>query len=188
LVSRFKASPLDACFYRRSDALLILYCDDLRIGTSSDVSVSIHAALFARFDVTTAPGNCFIGMDTSYALDAGVLKMSITSYIVTTQERFRSFDLSQGFPFRELVGCLLWITLCVMGPELLRVKDLARLSNSFTETDYKDGLKVLQRIYERRFHGIVIYRHAAGKEIVPSASRSPDLLIAVPELNDVAGG
>ena len=50
----FKASPLDACFYRRADALLILYCDDLRIGASNEVLVSIHAALFARFDVTTA--------------------------------------------------------------------------------------------------------------------------------------
>jgi hypothetical protein len=183
----FKSSPLDACFYRRPDALLILYCDDLRIGASSEVLGSLHAALFARFDVTTAPGNRFLGMDTSYALDVGILKMSMASYIVTTQERFRSFDLSQGFPFRELVGCLLWITLCVMGPELLRVKDLARLSNSFTETDYKDGLKVLQRIYDRREHGIVIYRHAAGKEIVPSSSRSVDPLVGAPELNDVVG-
>ena len=183
----FQASPLDACFYRRADALLILYCDDLRIGASNEVLLSIHDALFARFDVTTAPGNRFLGMDTCYALDAGVLKLAMTSYIETTQERFRTFDLSQGFPFRELVGCLLWITLCVMGPELLRVKDLARLSNSFTESDYKDGLKVLQRIYDRRFHGIVIYRHAAGQEIVPSASRSPDPLIAVPEGNDVVG-
>jgi hypothetical protein len=183
----FKSSPLDACFYRWADALLILYCDDLRIGASADVLASLHAALFARFDVTTASGNRFLGMDTSYALDVGVLKLSMTSYIVITQERFLSFDLSQGFPFRELVGCLLWITLCVMGPELLRVKDLARLSNSFTETDYRDGLKVLQRIYERCEHGIVIYRHAAGKEIVPAASRSPDPLITAHELGDMVG-
>jgi hypothetical protein len=64
----FHASPLDACFYRRSDALLILYCDDLRIGATSDVLSSLHAALLARFDVTTAPGSRFLGMDTSYAL------------------------------------------------------------------------------------------------------------------------
>jgi hypothetical protein len=51
-----------------------------------------------------------------------------------------------------------------MGPELLRVKNLARKSNSFGEMDYLKGLKVLQRIFERREHGIVIYRHAAGKK------------------------
>jgi hypothetical protein len=99
----------------------------------------------------------------------------MTSYIVMTYERFRVFDLSQGLPFRELIGCLLWITLCVMGPELLRVKDLARRSNSFGETDYQDGLKVLKRIYKRRDRGIVIYRQAAGKELVPASSRSPPI-------------
>jgi hypothetical protein len=104
-----------------------------------------------------------------------------------TQERFSSFDLSQGLPFRELVGCLLWVTLCVMGPELLRVKDLARRSNSFTETNYQDGLKVLQRVYERREHGIVIYRHAAGKELVPSSSRTPIPLVADVVMDDEIG-
>jgi hypothetical protein len=29
----------------------------------------------------------------------------------------------------------------------------------------------LKRIYVRRYHGIVIYRHAAGKEIIPSSER-----------------
>jgi hypothetical protein len=172
----FTSSPLDSCFYRRSDALLILYCDDLRIGAAPGVLASLYGSLFERFDVTTAPGNRFLGMDTSYTLETGVLKLSMTSYIVTTYERFRVFDLSQGFPFRELVGCLLWITLCVMGPDLLRVKDLARRSNSFGETDYQDGLKVLKRIYKRRDHGIVIYRHAAGKELVPASSRSPPIV------------
>ena len=183
----FRSSPLDACFYRRSDALLILYCDDLRIGASADVLSSIHAALLVRFDVTTAPGNRFLGMDTTYAIQDGVMKLSMTSYIAMTQERFSSFDLSQCFPFRELVGCLLWITLCVMGPELLRVKDLARRSNLFTEIDYQDGLKVLLRIYQRREHGIVIYRHAAGKEIVPSAYRSPDPRVTAVTLDDEIG-
>ncbi len=104
-------------------------------------------------------------MDTSYAFESGVLKLSMTSYIVMTQERFLSFDLSQGFPFRELVGCLLWITLCVMGPELLRVKDLARRSNSYTELYYRNGLKVLQRIYDRREHGMLFTGMLRGKKL-----------------------
>jgi hypothetical protein len=91
----FKSSRLDVCFYRRHDALLILYCDDLRIGAAPEVLSSLHAALLERFDVTTASGDRFLGMDTSYALQAGVLKLSMTSYIIMTQERFKSFDLSQ---------------------------------------------------------------------------------------------
>jgi hypothetical protein len=88
-------------------------------------------------------------------------------------ERFKSFDLRQGFPCRELVGCLLWITLNVMGPELLRVTDLARLSNAYGEQEYCAALKVLKRIFVRRCHGIVIFRHAAGKEVIPTSHRSP---------------
>ena len=167
----FSSSPLDSCFYKRSDAVLILYCDDLRIGASPDVLASLHASLSEKFSVTTAPGDRFLGMDTHYDSNLGVLKLSMKTYVETTMERFKNFDLSQGYPYRELVGCLLWITLSVMGPELLRVKDLARLSNCFGEVEYTAALKVLKRIYVRRYHGIVVYRHAAGKEIVPSSER-----------------
>ncbi len=176
----FVASPLDSCFYRRSDAVLILYCDDLRIGASPSVLSSLHSSLSEKFAVTTAPGNRFLGMNTFYDPNRGVLKMSMTNYIETTVERFKGFDLSQGFPYRELIGCLLWITLNVMGPELLRTKDLARLSNSYTEDDYNAALKVLQRIYVRRQHGIVILRHAVGRELVPSSVRPvPDLFESI---------
>jgi hypothetical protein len=69
--------------------------------------------------------------------------MHMSTYIKSTVERFQDFDLSQGLPYRELVGSLLWIVLCVMGPELLRVKDLAKRSNFYTVEDYKDALRVL---------------------------------------------
>jgi hypothetical protein len=167
----FSPSPLDSCFYRRSDALLILYCDDLRVGGSPEVLASLHGALVAKFDVTTAPGNRFLGMDVQYDLSRGVLKLSMKTYIESTVERFESFDLRHGYPYRELGDCLLWITLNVMRPELLRVKDLARRSNSFGESDCLDALKVLQRISARKLQGILIFRNAAGREIIPSSKR-----------------
>ena len=167
----FVASPMDNCFYRRHDAILILYCDDLRIGASASVLESLQAAFFKKFEITTAPGNRFLGMDTVYNHAQGYLKLSMTTYIETTVTRFESFDLTCGVPFRELVGCLLWVTLCVLGPELLRVKDLARRSNSYTEIDYADALKVLKRIADRKLHGIVIYRNAATRELLPAFRR-----------------
>jgi hypothetical protein len=109
------------------------------------------------------------------------------TYIMATHERFRDFDLTRGIPFREIVGCLLWICLCVMGPELLRVKDLARRSNHYTEGDYQDAMKVLERIYERRMHGIVFLRGGAGKEIVPSNSRNGVVISGPAEGNDDVG-
>jgi hypothetical protein len=179
----FVASPMDSCLYKRDDAILILYCDDLRIGASSIVLASLQAAFFSKFAITTAPGDRFLGMDTVYQRDLGYLKLSMTTYIDSTIARFADFDLSCGVPFRELVGCLLWITLCVLGPELLRVKDLARRSNSFTSSDYEDGLKVLKRISERKLHGIVIYRNAATREILPAYSRPS--LDDPPQVHDV---
>ncbi len=58
-------------------------------------------------------------MDTEYNLSTGIFKMHMTTYIQSTVDRFQAFDLSKGAPYRELVGSLLWIVLCVMGPELL---------------------------------------------------------------------
>jgi hypothetical protein len=58
-----------------------------------------------------------------------------------------------------------------MGPELLRVKDLARRSNDYTGDDYQEALKVLKRVEARKEYGIVITRGAAGKELVPSSVR-----------------
>jgi hypothetical protein len=169
----FVSSSLDKCLYKRHDALLILFCDDLRIGASSLVLQSLHDALFAKFGITTASGTRFLGMDTVYDIKNGHLKISMETYINTTMARFSDFDLSRGIPYREIVGCLLWITLCVMGPELLRVKDLARRSNSYTASDYQDALNVLLRIEKRKHHGIVIFRSAAGHELLPSSCRAP---------------
>jgi hypothetical protein len=170
----FVASPLDNCFYKRHDSVLILFCDDLRIiGAPTQVLESLHHSLFEKFGVTPASGSRFLGMDTYYDLPKGLLKISMETYIDQTVERFENFDLSAGVPFRELVGCLLWVTLCVMGPELLRVKDLARRCNSYTPDDYKQALKVLGRVSDRKHHGLVFNRGSARKELVPASSRSP---------------
>ena len=131
----------------------------------------LHSAFFTKFGVTTASGDRFLGMDTSYQRESGILKLSMESYISNTMGRFKDFDVSRGYPYREIVGCLLWITLCVMGPELLRVKDLARRSNDYAGPDYLEALKVLKRVYARREHGIVITRGAVGRELVPSSER-----------------
>jgi hypothetical protein len=118
-------------------------------------------------------------MDTYYDRANGLLKISMETYIDSTVARFENFDLSSGVPFRELVGCLLWVTLCVMGPELLRVKDLARLCNSYTPEDYTRALKVLRRVSARKYQGLIFRRGSAGKELIPSSTRVSSLSSAV---------
>jgi hypothetical protein len=45
-------------------------------------------------------------MDTHYQRDSGVLKLSMESYVTTTMERFRNFDVSRGYPYKEALKVL----------------------------------------------------------------------------------
>ena len=145
----------------------------------------IHDQLFAEFQITTSDTGRFLGMDIDYDLPKGILKMHMSTYIKFTVDRFQDFDLSQGIPYRELVGSLLWIVLCVMGPELLRVKDLAKRSNYFTVEDYKDALRVLDRIVVSQHFGIIFRRGGANKEFIPSKTRLGGGLENVGDINEV---
>ncbi len=178
----FLSSPMDPCLYKRSDALIILFVDDLRVAASPLVLSGIHTALYDKFQITTSDGTRFLGMDTLYDVEKGYLKLHMETYISSIHERFHAFDLSNGVPFREIVGCLLWVCLCIMGPELLRVKDLARRSNDYDEDDFRSALKVLDRIFARRTHGIVVVRGGAGTELIPSSTRGADeVTLELPE-------
>jgi hypothetical protein len=170
---------MDACFYKRHDALLIVHVDDMRCAGTPEALVEIHAALLQRFRITTGDGTRFLGMDTTYDLPAGVLSMGMKTYIQSTMERFLNFDLSLGVPYREIVGCLLWIVLCVVGPELVRVKDLARRCNAPTLSDYTDALKVLKRIFKRRESAILFKRGYAGRDLIPSQVRPDPPIISL---------
>ncbi len=129
----------------------------MRCSGAPQTVASIHAALRDRFNITTSDGTRFLGMDTRYDVTAGILEMGMSTYIVDTMTRFNAFDLSLGCPYREIVGCLLWIVLCVNGPDLVRVKDLARRSNAPTLDDYHAAVKVLKRIYKRR-HVVILFK------------------------------
>jgi hypothetical protein len=167
----FVSSTMDGCFYKRDDALIIVHVDDMRVAAPLDVLTTIHSALFDRFKITTGDGTRFLGMDTNYDLTAGVLTMGMDTYICSTMERFQKFDLANGCPYREIVGCLLWIVMCVVGPDLLRVKELARHCNDFTSAHYASAMKVLKRLYKRRSAVIRFQCGTAGREYVPSQLR-----------------
>ena len=179
----FVASSMDPCFYRRpcipgtdpteprSDAIIILHVDDMRVAATPAVLKVIHDLLFTEFQITTSDSGRFLGMDTEYDIQHGVFKMHMATYIQSTVDRFANFDLTRGIPYRELVGSLLWIVLCVMGTELLRVKDLARRSNNYTIEDYQEAMVELNRIFEQRSYGIIFRRGGAGREYVPASTR-----------------
>ena len=109
----FISSYFDPCFYRRPisgnvhdpdlaqcDALVILHVDDMRVAAIPDVLKEIHDKLYDEFQITTSDTGRFLGMDTAYNLDTGILKMHMGTYIEATMERFQKFDTTMGVPFR----------------------------------------------------------------------------------------
>ena len=180
----FETGSLDPCFYKRKEkgsdffTTIILHCDDLRVGATPTVLKQIKDALFSEYAITSADGTRFLGMDVHYDLPKGVLTFSMGTYIKSTVDRFEKSDSSC---FLEIVGCLLWAVLCVRGPELLRVKDLARRSHSFIPEDFQDAMAVLHRLNKEPDLGITFRRGGAGKERIPSAVRPQGRGVLDPE-------
>ncbi len=79
----------------------------MRVAAYPDVLQVIHDQLYEEFQITTSDCGRFLGMDTEYNLATGVFKMHMATYIQSTMDRFKAFDLSKGVPYRELVGSLL---------------------------------------------------------------------------------
>ncbi len=103
----FQPSTTDVCFYRRSDALIIVHVDNIRCAASPDVLLTIHQALYDRFKITIGDGTRFLGMNMTYNCNDGLLTMGMCTYIESTLECFTFFDVSLGCPYREIVGYLL---------------------------------------------------------------------------------
>jgi hypothetical protein len=91
------------------------------------------------------------------------------TYIKQAIERFEMADLSKGLPYRNLVGCLMWIACSVIGPILVKVKELTRYCNAYTEKEYKLALKLLHSLDSTT--GITFLRGGAYRERVPQLIR-----------------
>ena len=169
----FTCSDLDQCFFKRvepdgSTTLMIVHVDDFRLGGTKKVLDALYIKLFETWKVTTCSGTRFLGMDVEYKQSEGWLKLSMTTYIAETIARFKEADTSTGFPYREIVGCLLWIA-NVQGTVMMRIKDLARHSNSFGALEYAAALRVLFRLDPNV--GIIFRKGGAYREAVPQLTR-----------------
>ena len=171
----FEADTMDPCFFRRLEpdgrySLIITHVDDSRVGAAPAVLEEIYTALFNEFRITVADGSRFLGMDVAYDRDAGYLKLHMETYLRETVTRFESCDTSSGYPFREIVGCILWA--CnVHGGDLMRAKALASKCNDFTAADFTAAMKLLYRMRDRGSQGIVFRRGGAAHIRVPPTHR-----------------
>jgi hypothetical protein len=78
-------------------------------------------------------------------------------------------NLTQGLPYRNLIGCLMWLACSVFGTVLVQVKELARFSNSYTEKEYKAALHLLHSLDPTK--GIIFLRGGAYHERISQLTR-----------------
>ena len=133
------------------------------MGVSPAILQEPFLALFEEFGVTMADGTRFLGMD--MVREPGVLTFHMGTYVRETVTRFEACDVSSCFPYREIVGCLLWACGCCHGADLMRVKALASKCNDFTGADFAAAMKVLKRkevFYVDRKHRRAQHTHCSG--------------------------
>jgi hypothetical protein len=123
-------------------------------------------------------GKMFVGYDIDYNLTLGYVKISFDSYITRMLERFANVDLSKGAPFRELIGCLIWVTGNLHAQELIRVKTHGAHLNNFTEVEYDHAIQSMHIIAALAPYGIVYRRGGADKVCIPPDAR-PDKIVDV---------
>ena len=170
----FVADLMDPCFLKRREpngvlSLIICHVDDSRVGASPAVLQSLYSALFDEFGVTVADGTRFLGMDMVRTPD--MLTLHMATYIRETVTRFEACDTSTCFPYREIVGCLLWACGCCHGADLMRVKALASKCNEFTGDDFAMAMKLLYRLRDRGDQGIIFRQGGAKCVRVPPNRR-----------------
>ena len=171
----FEADTMDPCFFRRREpsglfTLLICHVDDSRIGAPPAILEELYQALFVEFQVTVADGTRFLGMDMEYDKLRGVLKLHMQTYIQETVARFESCDTTVGYPYRQIVGCILW-QCTVHGGDLMRAKQLASRCNDFGPEDFAAAMELLYRLRDRGDKGIIFRRGGYSRVRVPDNRR-----------------
>jgi len=174
----FIMDPNAVCHFRKflnsdrtSFVQMVLVVDDYALSGPEEAATHYHSCMVQKFNATTESGQMFVGYDIEYNLTEKFVKISFKSYITRMLERFANVDLSKGAPMRELIGCLIWCTQNLHGPEMIKVKSHGPRLNDFTTTDYDDAIVTMHSVAKRADIGIV-YRHGgAAKVFVPPSSR-----------------
>jgi hypothetical protein len=141
------------------------------VGAHPDVLKEIYTALYDEFKVTVADGSRFLGMDVVYDRPNGVLTLHMETYVRETVTRFEHCETTAGFPFREIVGCILWAVGCCHGADLMRAKALASRCNDFASSDFAAAMKLLYRLRDRGNQGIIFRRGGSTRIRVPPNRR-----------------
>lgn len=136
IVLGFKRSNADYCLYYKIEKgmkiYLLIYVDDLLLISSCVSQINeIKKRLSDEFEMTDfMEVKYFLGIKIEYDIESGVIKLSQKQYLLNVLKKFemqdckscptplephlklKSLDINQtGKPYRELIGCLMYVML-----------------------------------------------------------------------------
>uniref|UniRef100_A0A1Y1MQF0 Endonuclease n=2 Tax=Photinus pyralis TaxID=7054 RepID=A0A1Y1MQF0_PHOPY len=172
----FKRSENDYCFYimdlKFGKLFLLLYVDDILIAGPSVQEINgVVNKLGEEFEMTDRGNlNHFLGIDITYNFELGVLKLNQAKYVEKILNKFNmrdckgsdvpiepklKLDISKNDtltnkPFRELIGCLMYLSLATRPDISFAVNYLSKYQDRATDEMWTYLKKILRYLKKNK--------------------------------------
>lgn len=184
---KFRRSEFDQCLYSKSDGsnvlYVLIYVDDLLLASNSlPMLKKFKKEISQKFNVVDL-GECrrFLGMEITYNVSLKQMTLSQEDFIVKVAQKFnvhnskpvytpievdlnlvKSDESNVNLPFRQLVGCLLYISIISRPDVSYSVNYFSRFMNGFAQEHFTYLKRVLVYLYHTR-HLKLTYTHSSEK-------------------------
>lgn len=179
--------------------LLIIFVDDLLIGgPTTELIEKIIDKFNKRFTLTIlGTPKLFIGTDIEYDKEKGSLYIHQRSYINKVLKRFRmdeakpsslpmtpnqklqpATEKDSSIPFRQLIGCLIFLANVARPDIMYAVHRLAQYSQSYSEVHWDAGKKILAYLKSTRDYGIM---YSSSEHTLPQLKGYSDASLGYPQ-------
>jgi hypothetical protein len=179
----FKPSTADPCFYHKWNntnlILVLMYVDDFRIAADTSEQLDEFIKSFGeRFPIKVVDPCWYLGMHIVH--DSKGIKITQEAYLDSILAQFNMGDCKPcetpaapgtkllkcdrtapdvlDFPYRELVGSLLWLGRCCRPDILYAVNQLGSHCNAFDATHVTAAKRVLRYLKGTRSFGVTLKR------------------------------
>ena len=206
----FEQSPADACVMRLIESVSVSIVTVVHVDDIFAVGLKARCDQFCEDLNRLVPINnlgrlrWYAGCRFSRDWDAGTLTISQQAFAENTAARFnvnsgRNTPLSTGlkleefdenepvgdWPFRELVGCLMWLANQTRPDIANAVRAVARYANKPREVHWKTAIGILEYVFSTSDFGITFQR-GSGLELVAFADA--DYASKATDRRSVSGG
>lgn len=197
----FKRLIKDACVYVRMidkvTTVVLVYVDDLLICCSDRSTLNtFKIQLASKFKITdNGNANYILGIQITRNREARTITLSQTAYIDEVLEKFSMVDANpantpmidandlynqikhdESIPYRELNGCLMYISNTTRPDIALSVGILGRFNNKYNHTHFTAAKRVLRYLKSTKDYGLVLGGDVSNKlQVYADADYAGDL-------------